>query len=209
VLSVGRGASLVFPAHDSLKRGKVQLAKRVILISEQTLSPSAVLDGIRPDVKYLAAYERLDRSAPSWAKSRSPSMLWGPSSMLNCASDIGNPPIVGIHSRREPRLPRYPTAIMPQRYLASLAVSSVKDKLTRSDSFLCLCRNRAICPRSATVSHNFPTDPAVSKISRCSDVGKLFHCMMIAAPRQRKTCSSSAARTSPWVRSNSSMCTAS
>jgi hypothetical protein len=60
MLSVGRWASLVFPAHDSLKRGKVQLAKRVILITEQALSSSAVLDGLRPDVKYLAAYERLD-----------------------------------------------------------------------------------------------------------------------------------------------------
>ena len=60
MLSVGRGASLVFPAYDSLKRGKVQLAKRVILITEQTLSSSAMLDGLRPDVKYLAAYERLD-----------------------------------------------------------------------------------------------------------------------------------------------------
>jgi hypothetical protein len=60
MLSVGRGASLVFPAHDSLKRGKVQLAKRVILITEQTLSSSVVLDGLRPDVQYLAAYERLD-----------------------------------------------------------------------------------------------------------------------------------------------------
>ena len=60
MLSVGRGASLVFPVHDALKRGKVQLAKRIILIAEQTLPSSAVLDGLRPDVQYLAAYERLD-----------------------------------------------------------------------------------------------------------------------------------------------------
>ena len=60
MLSVGRGTSLVFPAHDSLKRGKVQLAKRIVLITEQTLPSSAVLDGFRPDVQYLAAYERLD-----------------------------------------------------------------------------------------------------------------------------------------------------
>jgi hypothetical protein len=40
MLSVGCGASLVFPAHDSLKRGKVQLAKRVILITEQRLTGS-------------------------------------------------------------------------------------------------------------------------------------------------------------------------
>ena len=97
MLSVGRSASLVFPAHDPLKRGKVQLAKRVILVAEQTLSSSAVLDGLRPDVQYLAAYERLDPFSAIRAKRRSPSMLWGPSSMLNCASDIGNPPIVGIH----------------------------------------------------------------------------------------------------------------
>jgi hypothetical protein len=43
-----------------MKRGKVKLAKRVILIAEQTLPSSAVLDGLRPDVQYLAAYERLD-----------------------------------------------------------------------------------------------------------------------------------------------------
>src|SRR6185312_11850252 len=102
MLSVGRRASLVFPAHDSLKRGKVQLAKRVILITEQTLPPSAVLDGIRPDVHYLAAYERLDRFSSILGKERSPSMLWGPSSILNCASDIGNPPVVAIHSWRSP-----------------------------------------------------------------------------------------------------------
>jgi hypothetical protein len=60
MLSVGRGASLVFPAHDPLKRGKVQLPKGVVLIAEQTLSSSAVLDGLRPDVQYLAAYERPD-----------------------------------------------------------------------------------------------------------------------------------------------------
>jgi len=41
MLSVRRGTSLVLPAHDSLKRGKVQLAKGVILITEQTLSSSA------------------------------------------------------------------------------------------------------------------------------------------------------------------------
>ena len=60
MLSVGRGASLVFPTYDSLKRGKVQLAKRVILITEQTLSSSPMLDGLRPDVQYLTAYERLN-----------------------------------------------------------------------------------------------------------------------------------------------------
>src|SRR4029077_11389980 len=50
--------------------------------------------------------------------------------------------------------------------------------------------------------------PGVSKISRCSDVGKVFHCMMTAAPRHRKTCSSSAARAAPRDRSFSATCTA-
>ncbi len=60
MLTVGRGAPLVFRAHDSLKRCKVQFAKRIVLITEQTLSSSTVLDGFRPDVQYLAADERLD-----------------------------------------------------------------------------------------------------------------------------------------------------
>jgi hypothetical protein len=60
MLPVGRGASLIFPARDSLKRGKVQLAKRIVLIAEQTLPSSTMLDGLRPNVQYLAAYERLD-----------------------------------------------------------------------------------------------------------------------------------------------------
>ena len=114
MLSVGRGASLVFPAHDLLKRGKVQLAKRVILITEQTLSSSVVLDGLRPDVQYLAAYERLDPFSAILGERRSPSMLWGPSSMLNCASDIGNPPVVHVGSPSRTALPRYPTATKPQ-----------------------------------------------------------------------------------------------
>src|SRR6185312_14022463 len=94
---------------------KVQLAKRVILITEQTLPPSAVLDGIRPDVHYLAAYERLDRFSSILGKERSPSMLWGPSSILNCASDIGNPPVVAIHSWRSPPRTAPPSfrAILP------------------------------------------------------------------------------------------------
>src|SRR5207245_1272239 len=71
--------------------------------------------------------------------------------------------------------------------LASLCGSSVGVSLLQPPSFLCLCRNRAICPRSAAVSSNLPTDPAVSKTSRCSVVGKVFHCMMSAAPRHRRT----------------------
>jgi hypothetical protein len=77
MLSVGRGASLVFPAHDSLKRGKVQLAKRVILITEQTLSSSVVLDGLRPDVQYLAAYERLDPFSAILGKKPQPVHVMG------------------------------------------------------------------------------------------------------------------------------------
>jgi hypothetical protein len=77
MLSVGRGASLVFPAHDSLKRGQVQLAKRVILITEQTLSSSAVLDGLRPDVQYLAAYERLDPFSSILGKKAQPIHVMG------------------------------------------------------------------------------------------------------------------------------------
>jgi hypothetical protein len=77
MLSVGRGASLVFPAYDSLKRGKVQLAKRVILITEQTLSSSAMLDGLRPDVQYLAAYKRLDPFSSIQGKKPQPVHVMG------------------------------------------------------------------------------------------------------------------------------------
>src|SRR5439155_19122798 len=61
------------------------------------------------------------------------------------------------------------------RDFASRCASSVEAFL-RPASFLCLCRKRAICPRSAAVSNNSPTDPAVSKISRCSAFGSAFHC---------------------------------
>src|ERR1700752_638733 len=40
-------------------------------------------------------------SIPSCAQRRSPSMLWGPSSTLNCVSDIGGPPVVGVYSHRQ------------------------------------------------------------------------------------------------------------
>ncbi|MHC2575861.1 hypothetical protein ACVI1J_002483 [Bradyrhizobium diazoefficiens] len=60
MLAVERGASLVFRAHDPLKCGKVQLAERVVLIAEQTLSSSTVLDRLRPNVHHLPAHERLD-----------------------------------------------------------------------------------------------------------------------------------------------------
>jgi hypothetical protein len=77
MLPVGRGASPVFPAHDALKRGKVQLAKRVVLITEQTLPSSAVLDGVRPDVQYLAAYERLDPFSSILGKEPQPVHVMG------------------------------------------------------------------------------------------------------------------------------------
>jgi hypothetical protein len=60
MLAVERGSSLVFRTHDPLKRREIQPAKRIILIAEQTLSSSTVLDRFGPDVHHLAAYERLD-----------------------------------------------------------------------------------------------------------------------------------------------------
>jgi hypothetical protein len=59
MLAVERGASLVFRAHNPLDRCKIQLAKRIVLITEQTLSSSTVLDRVGPNVHHLAAYERL------------------------------------------------------------------------------------------------------------------------------------------------------
>ena len=58
---------------------------------------------------------------------------------------------------------------------------------------LWLCRKRAICPRNSAVCNTSPNELAVSNSSRCNLVGILFHRMMTAAPRQRKTCSSIAA----------------
>src|SRR6266480_4500568 len=52
-------------------------------------------------------------------------------------------------------------------------------------SSLWLCRKRAIWPLSVTVCSTSPSEPAVSKSSRCSFVGIVFHCMMTAAPRHR------------------------
>jgi hypothetical protein len=60
MLAVEHCAPLVLHAHDSLNRCKVQFAERVVLIAEQTLSSSAMLDRLGPDVHHLAAYERLD-----------------------------------------------------------------------------------------------------------------------------------------------------
>jgi len=60
MLPVERGSSLVFCAHDPLDRRKIQLAKRIVLIAEQTLPSAMVLDGFGPDVHHFAAYERLD-----------------------------------------------------------------------------------------------------------------------------------------------------
>ena len=52
MLAVERGTSLVFRAHNPLNRCKVQLAKRIVLITEQTLSSSTVLDGVGPGKAY-------------------------------------------------------------------------------------------------------------------------------------------------------------
>jgi hypothetical protein len=57
-------------------------------------------------------------------------------------------------------------------------------------SSLWLCSERAIWPLSVTVCSTSPSEPAVSNSSRCSFVGIVFHCMMTAAPRHRRTCSS-------------------
>ncbi len=60
MLAIERGTPLVFRIHDPPDRCKVQLANRIVLITEETLSPSTVLDRASPDVHHLAAYERLD-----------------------------------------------------------------------------------------------------------------------------------------------------
>jgi|UPI00056DC8AA hypothetical protein len=60
MLAVECGASLVFRAHDPLKCGKVQSAKRIVLIAEQTLTSSTMLNRLRPNVHHLPAYERLN-----------------------------------------------------------------------------------------------------------------------------------------------------
>jgi len=49
-----------FTTHNPLDRRKIQLAKRIVLTTEETLSFSTVLDRFGPDVHHLAAYERLD-----------------------------------------------------------------------------------------------------------------------------------------------------
>jgi hypothetical protein len=67
MLAVERDTALVFRVHDPLDRCKVQLANRIVLTTEETLSLSAALDRASPDVHHLAAYERLDlfRTVPS------------------------------------------------------------------------------------------------------------------------------------------------
>jgi len=60
MLAVERGATLVFRARNSLKRCKIQLAKGIVLTTEQTPSSSGMLYRLDPDVHHLAAYERLD-----------------------------------------------------------------------------------------------------------------------------------------------------
>jgi hypothetical protein len=87
MLAVERGASLVFRAHDPLNRCKVQLAKRIVLIAEETLSSSTVLDRLGPDVHHLAAYERFDRFSSI--------------SGTELCKRHESPPLIGVHSRRD------------------------------------------------------------------------------------------------------------
>jgi hypothetical protein len=47
------------------------------LITEQTLSSSAVLDGVGPDVEYLAAYERHDPFSSILGKKAQPIHVMG------------------------------------------------------------------------------------------------------------------------------------
>jgi hypothetical protein len=81
VLAVGRGAALVFRAHNPLKRRKVQFAKRVVLTAEQTLSSTKVLNRLGPDVHHLAAYERFDRF--SFISGKKPQPVHGMRSVIN------------------------------------------------------------------------------------------------------------------------------
>lgn len=60
---------------------------------------------------------------------------------------------------------------------------------------LFLCRKRTICPRRHAASKRSPIAAALSKSSRWSFRGKVFHCMITAVPRNRKICSSCARRT--------------
>src|SRR4029453_9510783 len=60
MLAVDCAAGLVFCVHDPLDCREIAFAQRVILIAEQTLPASPVLDGFDPDVHHLAAYERFD-----------------------------------------------------------------------------------------------------------------------------------------------------
>src|SRR5690348_12349330 len=70
--------------------------------------------------------------------------------------------------------------------------------LGAAPSSLWLCRKRAICPLAAPPYNNRSrTELAASNGSFCSLVGKVFHCMMSAAPRRRRSCPSSSARDGP------------
>jgi hypothetical protein len=64
MLAVERGASLVFRAHNPLKRCKVQLAKRIVLITEQTLSSSTVFNRLGPNVAFLERRGRETHKVP-------------------------------------------------------------------------------------------------------------------------------------------------
>jgi hypothetical protein len=61
MLAIEPDTSLVLRIYDPLDCRKVSVAKRIVLITEQTLSSSPMLDRVSPDVHHLASYERLDR----------------------------------------------------------------------------------------------------------------------------------------------------
>ena len=53
-------------------------------------------------------------------------------------------------------------------------------------SFLCLCRKRAIFPLRTLVCGWSFMELALSKSSFRNFLGRVFHCMMIAAPKRRR-----------------------
>jgi hypothetical protein len=85
VLAIECRTFLIFRAHDPLDRRKVRLAKRIVLITQQTSSSSTMLDRFRPGVHHLAAYPF---SAMLSKKQRAVYVMWS-SSTINCTGDIG------------------------------------------------------------------------------------------------------------------------
>src|SRR4029453_17019702 len=122
MLAVERDASLVLRAHNPLNRCKVQLAKRIVLIAEQTLSSSTVLDRLGPDVHHLAAYERLDRfSSILRAKSQPIHVVGSVIDAKLCKGHRGSSCCRRLFTsavRGGLRLPHRPTATEPQRRIS-------------------------------------------------------------------------------------------